>query len=453
MRLSLNLALGLTLLAGVLQLGCLWGQDDEPVTANELKKELVKAIKTHGTSRAQWVADQLAAMQTKEAIDVLADVGLKGDNYDLERHIGGRLVAMPSAEALERMIYHANRNKDHRVRIVMSVVLSKRKEPAAFDALMANLEDRYPGVVIAVLEVVQETENLSAVGPLIDALAFHERASGGGDGLIKFEIRTALTRLTGYDSDESQDWKRFWQPYRKDHSAFQKKGSKADAGTAVVLRRPSFFDIEIPDDRVLFVLDISGSMMKKDAAPEETGKGGDGKDGGPLTGVVKKKKKKKKEKIPQDQIPDSRRRLARVQAELVRVLQELPIKVKFNILTFNHQIDEFQDELVPATPKNKQLAIRYVTNVAAEGQTHTDEAIDRAFDVQGVTSIYLLSDGAPRRDDVLLPTKPILQRTRELNRFRRVKIHAIGFEQAGRNLRRFMSKLAFQNHGKFKQLR
>lgn len=451
----LFLCLGACVLAGgwAAPTSSLWADEEETASVSSLKKELRNSMRTHSTMKAQLIAGQLAALQTDEAIDVLVDVGLLGDNYELERHIGGLLRDMPTASCLKRICHLAQHHKDYKARVILSVVLGKRKEPEAFAALMSNLEDRYPAVVLAVLEIVRESENLDAVSYLIDAIKFQEKASGGGDGLIKYEIRVALTRLTGYDYESSVDWTKLWNPYRKDHSSFRRRGHKEkNAGTGVVLKRPNFFGHEIPDDKILFVLDISGSMMKKDPLPEESGVG-DGKGDGPSTGVRKKKRKKKKKEPPQSSIPDSRRRISRVQAELVRVIRDLPVKARFNIITFNHLIDTYKDDLVPATPKNKELATRFVTNVNAEGQTHTDEALERAFDLQGITSIYFLSDGAPRRDDVLLDIKPILDRVREVNRFRRIRINTIGFAQAGGNLREFMRKLAFQNKGKYQELR
>jgi hypothetical protein len=76
-----------------------------------------------------------------------------------------------------------------------------------------------------------------------------------------------------------------------------------------------------------------------------------------------------------------------------------------------------------------------------------------AFDVSDATTIFLLSDGAPRRGDKPMDVDPILAKVREDNRFRRVRIHTVGFLQAGSNLRKFMTRLAAQNQGHYKELR
>jgi hypothetical protein len=54
---------------------------------------------------------------------------------------------------------------------------------------------------------------------------------------------------------------------------------------------------------------------------------------------------------------------------------------------------------------------------------------------------------------VKLPHEPILDWIQEANRFSRVRIHTIGFEQAGATMRKFMKAIAKQNHGEYVELR
>ena len=75
------------------------------------------------------------------------------------------------------------------------------------------------------------------------------------------------------------------------------------------------------------------------------------------------------------------------------------------------------------------------------------------FGAPGLRAIFLLADGAPRGDNQLQETQPILQWVREANRFRRIRINTVGFAQAGKNLRNFMGELARQNNGEYIELR
>ena len=98
-------------------------------------------------------------------------------------------------------------------------------------------------------------------------------------------------------------------------------------------------------------------------------------------------------------------------------------------------------------------AINYVRSFKAEGETWTDHAMHHVFETPGLRAVFLLSDGAPKRDGQRLPTDPILKWIKEANRFSRVRIHTVGFEQAGSKMRKFMGAIARQNHGKYVELK
>ena len=138
---------------------------------------------------------------------------------------------------------------------------------------------------------------------------------------------------------------------------------------------------------------------------------------------------------------------------MIRTIEKLPDDVQFNVITFNHKIQSLSKGLVRATSRRKREAIQHVRNFNAEGETWTDHALREAFGAPGLRAIFLLSDGAPRRDNQLLDTTPILKWVREANRFRRVRINTVGFAQAGKNLRAFMADLAKQNNGEYIELR
>lgn len=433
-----------------------WGAGATTVSAEksvqELTKELKGAVRAKNTSKAGSVIEALAASDDPKALDAMINYGLRANNYDLERLVGKKLMGKKGA-ALDRICYHANKNKAFQIRVVLTLVLAKRSESEAFGAVLKNLYDKVPSVVLAALEGVTARRQASAIGHLIQALDYQEQQGGGGNRIIKFEIRKALNDLTDQDLSVAADWRNWWEPRKKNFQVppSKRKGKKKDEQlTGVRSDGPDFFNIEVADDKVIFIMDISGSMKKKDALPEEPGE--DDEDGsGAGTGVGPGDID---EEMEEEFIPESRQRIIRVQAELIRVIKELPKTTRFNIITFNHNIEYYQDGLILATNKNKDEAIRYVDNFEPEGQTHTDEALRAAFEMNSeVSTIFLLSDGAPRRDDVLLDTDPILKEVKEMNRFRRTRLHTIGFEQAGSNLRRFMRKLAKQNHGEFVQLR
>lgn len=423
------------------------GADDEP-GLKSLRNDFRAAVAEGRIKDAGDLAGAIAALGTPASVDALVQYGINCGHYDVEKTVGGNLRDMKGAAALERIAHHANKSNAFEVRVFLTLVLAKRPEADAFAAVLRNLYDPFPSVAFAAIEAIVERGQLGAVDHLIEALDFQEKRGGGGDPLIKYEIRKALTTFTTEDFEIAADWANFWEPRKKDFVRPDGVNRK-DALTGVQRTGPKFFDIEVVDTKVLFLLDISGSMDKRDPLPEEEGDpDGGAKSGG--TGVVDKDKKKKEEDEP---IPESRRRLTRVQKELSKVISELPRGTQFEIIIFNHEVRPFKGKLVDASEAVKAEAIRFITSLQPQGETHTDDALEAAFEVPNVTSIFLLSDGAPRRNDTLLDVKPILDRVRELNRYRRVFLHTVGFEQAGSNLRKFMQQLAKQNRGVYKALR
>ncbi|MEE8141568.1 MAG: VWA domain-containing protein, partial [Planctomycetota bacterium] len=376
-------------------------------------------------------AHELAVLDNAEAMDVLVTVGLLSDNYELEKYIGGRLKKIRSPDSVERLCYHANQHKDHRVRLVLSMVLAGRSERNALKAALTNLYDNNQAVVFATLEGLRERKSLSVVDHLIRALQHQEDLGRGGD-LICYEFRQALLELTGEDFELAADWQNFWGAHK---NGFERKVGEGKKKLTFVNREPPlFFGTEVLTKRVVFVLDISGSMSKKDPLPEEEGDA------------------RNKRNKPAN-IPDSRQRLRRVQKELINVITKLPQDTQFNIITFNHEIGFFRESLVPASSTNKSRAIAFVRAFQAEGETHTDAALRAVFDLPGIDAIFLLSDGAPRRNDRLLDIDPIIRWVRQENRFRRVRLNTVAFQQGGKTMRRFMRQLAQYNNGQYKELR
>lgn len=428
----------------------------------DLEKRFRQAVRDGDLYTTSQVMDQLVALGTPQAIDVLLDFGLTQDRSELEHGILTVLSKLDSATLNPYLYGRTHEHPDHRVRILLTLAMATRSEPEALRALLTNLYDRNVSVVLTVVDVVRKRDERGApvdpltIDTLIEALVLQEAQGGGGHRLLKIELRRTLTQLTGTDLTEGVDWRNFWEP-RKDNFERPDPKDRSKALTGVRTDRPEFFGVEVADNHVVFLLDISGSMKKKDPLPEEEGDP-DGGVQGPSTGVVPRGEKKKKggkdDEGPDGgpEVPDSRMRLTRVQTELVRVLSELPSDTKFTIITFNHLIGHFQPKLVSATPRNKELAIRFVRGFRPEGETYTDEALRAAFDVEEVTTIFLLSDGAPYRQ-LALEVDPILKEVREVNRFRRIRIHTVGFLQAGSNLRKFLTRLAGQNQGTYTELR
>ncbi len=426
-------------------------------SAGELKKQLL-AAKTQGSvTGAIDACTALFDLDTADGVDVLADVGLTRDWPEIESFILNYVEStMKPGAALTHICHLANKHAALQVRITFTLALATRNEEEAYKAVLQSLYDALEPVVKSALEALRRRDELTAVVHLIDALAYHEQKGPAGASLV-FETRTLLTELTAKDFELAQDWRTFWTSHESGFKRPPKPKGKRTADdesrTKVAGKGPRFFEQEIVAPRIIFLLDVSGSMSKKDPLPEEPLAEGEKEGKGPRTGVSGKKKEKPPEPKQED-IPLSRMRLKRVQQELIQVLHDLPEYVHFNIITFNHKIGHFKESgLVPASAATKQSAITYVQDFAPEGETHTDEALQAAFDIQEVNTIYLLSDGAPRRGDKPLPFEPIWDWVKINNRFRRIKINTIGFEQEGDNLKKFLKRVALLTRGNYTELK
>jgi len=417
----------------------------EAQSVSQAKNRLAAAIAAKDFSRATAAVDDLIEIGTNSGLDALISTGLRGDYYGIERYIGGKIMGIPEGPLLDHICELASKSKNPKARVLLTLVLGTRTEKSAFKAVLQNLFDKDDGVVLAAVEKIQERDHTGAIGFLIEALSYQEKKDRL-DGLVAYEIRRALKQLTREDMVRVVDWKNWWKPREGNFVRPPEEVDSDDQVTSVFKEPATFFDIEVPAEKVIFILDVSGSMLKKDPAPEETGE--QEKRGG--TGVGKGEKPPEPS---EDDIPESRRRLARVQRELIETVENLPEKTQFNILAFNHQLLPLTEKLLRPTSRNRTKAINFIRGFKAEGETWTDHALMRAFETDGVRVIYLLSDGAPKRDGTRLAIDPIIDWIREANRFARVRVHTVGFEQAGKNMRKFMRRVALQNHGRYVELR
>ena len=154
-----------------------------------------------------------------------------------------------------------------------------------------------------------------------------------------------------------------------------------------------FFGIRIISHRVIFILDVSGSMAFDLRAEFE------GKRPEPRMDVAKR--------------------------ELKKCIEGLEEGALFNILTFSGDVASWLDGgIAGSSGKTREEAKTYVDRLGPFGATNMYDALELAFDDPEVDTIYLLSDGEPSAG---LITDPFLIREdiRRKNEHRGVVIHTI----------------------------
>lgn len=232
-----------------------------------------------------------------------------------------------------------------------------------------------------------------AIEPLIDLL--EEEA-----GRLQVEVAEALWSLTGQPfEDRASAWQAWWKESR---SGFQVPGIEEIERLAAEreeqrLRRttlvPEFFGVRIESTRVLFVLDVSGSMNWELGGEEST-------------------------RFEPLRIDIARR-------ELIRTLGELPPEALFNLIIFSGGVASWQEGGVfGARESSREDALEFIERIGAGGGTNVHAALRVAFDDPEVDTIVLLSDGEPSVGKILDP-QLLREEVASWNRERGIVIHTV----------------------------
>jgi len=304
---------------------------------------------------------------------------------------------------------------------------------------------------VRALKLVRRRESIE---PLIVRMSLEE-------GRLVADIGEALNEITGRSFGQRlESWQGFWETFKDrfeiptDEEMVKRRAKMKENAAKYKPSGPqtSYHGIETPSRKVLFVIDVSGSMENL---------------------VVEK------ERFEDGDYP-SMLRIDIVKTELQRTVERLESYVEFNILAFATEVEFWQKGLVRANVVKKSSARDWVGKLEAlggsskedlarvglvgaanleAGKTNTFGALAAALgmgDGKGkreeyevdVDTIFFLSDGRPSAGDFVDPDD-ILREVRAANDLRKVVIHtiAIGEFQKG-----FMKRLAEENGGVFVDL-
>lgn len=443
------------------------GRDGASV--GELEERLRRAVAAGQPAEAIECLNELARTGEVRAYQAIIDHGLSSESYDIERHAGKLLVSAASPAALRLILSETGSHRDHRTRIVLLAVvarwaaLSKREGPEpsklsqlALGVLHDALEDRVRTVALTAIEWIRYVGSRESIDPLIERLESLEKLRRRAR--VYFDILNALKALSGHDFKLAADWRNWWEvakdsPERRaEPDSKQRKARKRR--TVLYREPPSFFSVPVQSDRVLFVIDVSQSMLVKDPElPPDPAELADGEERGSARTAVVKEDEARGEVAdsPPGVLPQSRERLFRVKEELMKVIKGLPETTRFGILSFSHELRFWggASALRDATPSRRADALGWVSNLQAYGATRTDLALAQALTVPEVDTIYLLTDGRPRNEyNQKISVDAILRMVKRENRFRRCRIHTISFLQVkSSRMKYFVKELAKQNDG------
>lgn len=421
---AIILALGVLLACGSAQAKI----DDKEY--KEFERECRSAVKSGG-----WplVAKYIRKMTPDDSermvkffLKILKVVSISDEAYQA---VLDGLAKVSSAEAIEEF-EKASKNRDYRVRVALARACANMDSDRSDDLLSKFLLDKRDAVNRAAIISVVKKDDTKFINPLIDLLEKKE----GVQGTVWAETRVALIKLSrGEDYETASDWRKFWS-YGKEIVKKKKAKEIEDGGdpitpavpeggykTSAGTKKPRFFGTEVVSKKILFIIDISGSMALSDG------------------GTTKVEK---------------------VKAELNKCIKALGKKARFNIVNFNSSVGAWSKKMVFATKRNKAAAIKYVTRMSAGGLTHTYGALERAFKDKNADTFMLLTDGAPtmgksggRGTNSASLISEVETMVRQANRHRKVKIYTFGFKSMESGAEsiciEFLKRLASEHGGKY----
>lgn len=311
-----------------------------------------------------------------------------------------------------------------------------------------------PIVAETAVEAIARIGTRDAVEPLIDSLKVGRlRARQKARAALKGLAKSLFEQEKDYHVDPNL-WTSWWKKV--------KDGINPDDPAYKGSETASYFKFPIQSDRVLFILDVSGSMKWPDA-PDESGiKPADWKERRidkahkELFKALRDLAKQNRGKIP------AKHAKSNDTSDLPTVVgengEEPP--TLFNVATFAGVVTPWQKSAVLASEENVEAAIKWLEVQFPRGGTATFDALAFGLAQPEIDTIYFLSDGVPSLGR-FEERETILSEVRKLNRFRRVTIHTVALiiglspiESARKyedpdDMADIMSRIASENQGEF----
>lgn len=218
-------------------------------------------------------------------------------------------------------------------------------------------------------------------------------------GRMAIEFGDALFRLTGESFGRNVA---IWERWLKDNagsieliepSKVAEILEEAEEKRLKQISEAEFFGIRIESHRVIFIIDVSGSMN------EETRRRYVDEPGKPRIDVAKE--------------------------ELSKAIKALEDAALFNIVPFSGDVESWMEDGVASSKEaTREDALEYVGRLGALGGTNLYGSLAHAFEDKDVDTIFILSDGEPSVGDIIDP-QLIRDAVNEMNSTRNVKIHTV----------------------------
>jgi len=382
----------------------------------ESQASFMKALKSGDESGICDAMESLAEFDGGGTALILIEKGMSHPSLMVHEEALRIARGLKSEEAHDRIVQIVRRSRRFETQIDAMRVMQSWPKDESRKEFIARLEDKTEWIVTFAVRMLRDHPHSDVVSALIKLL---EKA----DGRLREDISDILENFTGETFPlDSSGWKIWWENQKKDWkpSPNISESDMSEEKPLTTAVKDGLYG-EIASDRVVFLLDISGSMLASTT------------------------------------VGDSRMEIARNQ--LKRVLQDgLTTKSKFTVVAFSEDLQVMSPKLVKSKGSLIKKAMTFVDNLEAGGETNTYGALQNAFSHREVDTIYLLSDGSPKAGK---ETSSLLieEAVSTWNRYRGVRVHCIGFfagtakNQDEKRAGEFLRRISSRNFGRYTEIR
>jgi HEAT repeat protein len=326
----------------------------------------------------------------------------------------GRLLGKD--DAWEKKLLEFVGSEDIEVRNAALTQLGRDRGTAHLELLVENLGSPAWSTRLACLRGLTAMRDRQTIGPIVEQMQSEY-------GRMKVEFADALFELTGQPFRTAEkSWLAWWKGDGKDSDVIslaelEKAREREELRRLKQVTNSRFFGIRIVSHRVVFIIDVSGSMEEPMRA--------DYRDSNPET------------------------RMTVAKRELTNAIKGLEQGALFNIITFSSGVDSWLDDGVMASgDRSRDEAEAFVARLTPGGATNLYDSIRMAFDDEEVDTIFILSDGEPTAGEVT-DVGRIREDVRAWNEHRGIEINTIGI--GGRlDILQWLSEDSGGKHVKFR---
>jgi len=303
------------------------------------------------------------------------------------------------SKAIESYFERAARASDWRDRLDMTDAVARYGNASTLPFLARRLADEQWRVHIAGAQGLGRIRTREAIAPLIARLETET------DRRTRRAIADALFRITGQSLyDIHKLWVKWWA---NEGDAFVvpavipvKKKSKGGRRTV-----SSFYGVPVESERVVFVIDQSGSMGGTSSSETE---------------------------------------LDKAVQQTLKVIAGMRNGAMVEVIFFESRIHPWAKKLVKLDAAKRTRLKKHLLAQSPTGGTNLYDGLEMALKIKDVDTIYLLSDGAPGSGKFVLE-EDIVREIGKLNKRLRIQIHGISIGRESSLLK----KLSEQSGGTY----